>query len=90
MTVRYHARAREIVSYREEVLNIGHSMTVIDVLKILVTKHGDELKEYLFDANSDSPRQHLRFLLNGQSVSTTEKLPSEDSVLLIFPPTAGG
>lgn len=90
MIVKFPAKAREITGAREETLAIEHSATVLDILRMLVAKHGDKLNEYLFDPKSGNPRQHLRFLLNGQSVSASKVLPSVDSVLLIFPPTSGG
>jgi molybdopterin converting factor small subunit len=90
VTVKFPAKAREITGAREETLAIEHSATVLDILRILVAKHGDRLNEYLFDPESGNPRQHLRFLLNGQSVSASDGFPSIDSVLLIFPPTSGG
>ena len=90
VTVKFLTKAREITGTREETLAIEQPATVMGILRMLVAKHGDKLNEYLFDPESGNPRQHLRFLLNGQSVSATEGFPSTDSVLLIFPPTSGG
>lgn len=91
--MKFLAGARDIVGAREETLEIHESATITDILVLLVTKHGDKMREYLFDPATGNPWSHLRFLLNGQSISMMKGLgtnPANDSVLMIFPPTAGG
>ena len=88
--MKFFAAAREVVGVREEVLDIEQVSTVLDVLRILVKKHGAKLNEYLFEPNSGNARQYVRFLLNGRSASASDGVSSGDSVLAIFPPTAGG
>jgi len=90
LTVRFLGGLGQIVGARNEKLEIYETSTVIDVLKILASKHGIKLKEYLFEPETNKPRHHLRFLVNGKSASVLDELPSQDSVLIIFPPTSGG
>jgi len=93
VTVKFLAAAREKAGIREETLQLEGSSTVLDILKALATRHGDKLKEYLFDRESGSPRPQLGFLLNGRSVSMMGGFSAEvteDATMIIFPPTSGG
>ena len=90
VTVRFVSRAREIIGAREEILEVKIPATVLEILKMLIAKRGSQLKEYLLEPDSNNPRQHLRFLLNGQSVSPSDVITTGDSVILIFPPVGGG
>jgi MoaD family protein len=93
VNVKFLAAAREKAGVREETLELEGSTTVLEILKALVAKHGDMLKEYLFDPESNSPRAHLQFLLNGRSVSMMGGFSAEvkeDATMMIFPPTSGG
>ena len=89
VTVKFVGGAREIVGAKELIVDVKTSATVLEILRMLTAKHGNQLEEYLFDPESNNPRQHLRFLLNGQSVSVSEVITG-DSVILIFPPVGGG
>lgn len=93
MTVKFLATAREIAGVREETLQLEGGTTVIEILKVLAARHGNKLKDYLFDRESGSPRPHLNFLLNGRSVSMMGGFSAEvteDATMIIFPPTSGG
>lgn len=93
MTVKFLAAAREKAGVREETLQLDRATTVLDILKALASRHGDKLREYLFDHESDSPRPHLNFLLNGRSISMMGGFSAEvteDAIMIIFPPTSGG
>ena len=93
VTVKFLAAAREKAGVREETLQLEGATTILEILKALAARHGDKLKEYLFDRESGSPRPHLNFLLNGQSVSMMGGFSAEvkeDATMIIFPPTAGG
>jgi len=89
VTVKFVGGAREIVGARELIVDVKTSATVLEILRMLIAKHGNQLEEYLFDPESNNPRQHLRFLLNGQSVPVSDVITG-DSVILIFPPVGGG
>lgn len=93
MTVKFLATAREIAGVREETLQLEGGTTVIEILKVLAARHGNKLKDYLFDRESGSPRPHLNFLLNGRSVSMMGGFSAEvteDVTMIIFPPASGG
>ncbi|MGA2462429.1 MAG: MoaD/ThiS family protein [Candidatus Bathyarchaeia archaeon] len=93
VTVKFLAAAREKAGVREETLQLEGATTVLEILKALAARHGDKLKEYLFDPESGNPRPHLQFLLNGRSVSMMGGFSAEvteDATMMIFPPTSGG
>jgi MoaD family protein len=93
VTVKFLAAAREKAGVREETLDLQGGVTVLEILRALAARHGEELKEYIFDSDSGDPRSHLQFLLNGRSVSMIGGFSSkvtEDATMLIFPPTSGG
>jgi MoaD family protein len=93
VTVKFLAAAREKAGVREETLQVEGATTVLEILKALGTRHGEKLKEYLFDHESGSPRPYLNFLLNGRSVSQMGGFSAEiteDATMIIFPPTSGG
>jgi MoaD family protein len=91
--VKFLAAAREKAGVREETLELEGAMTILQILQALATRHGEKLKEYLFDPESGSPRPHLQFLMNGRSVSMMGGFSAkitEDATMMIFPPTSGG
>jgi molybdopterin converting factor small subunit len=90
VTVKFVGRAREILGAREEILEVKPVTTVLEILRMLTAKHGNQLREYLFEPDSNNPRQYLRFLLNGQAVSASDAIAADDSVILVFPPIGGG
>jgi MoaD family protein len=93
VTVKFLAASREKAGVREEILELAGGTTVLEILKALASKHGEELRKYLFDSDSGKPRSHLQFLLNGRSVSMMGGFSSEvteDATMMIFPPTSGG
>jgi len=91
--VKFFASAREIAGAREEALEINDSSTVMDLLGLLANKHGDKLKDYLFDPQSGNPRPYLQFLLNNRSIFLLQGFGTtltNDCILTILPPAAGG
>ncbi len=91
--VKYMAAAREITGTREETVETSNSSTIMDLLKLLVEKHGQKMRDYLFDPTTGKPRPHLRFLLDGKSVHMINAFDTElsdEATLLIVPSVAGG
>jgi len=91
VTVKFLGAAREKAGVREESLELGNDTTVLGTLQTLAARRRN-LQDYLFDS-SGNPRPHLRFLLNGRSISMKGGFSAqvtEDSTLMIFPPTSGG
>jgi MoaD family protein len=93
VTVKFFAHARDIAGTRDETLDVEDSATVMDFLKALVNKHGDKLKEYLFDPTTGAPRPHLKFFVDGREISLSrgfDTVLSNDCSLTIIPPVSGG
>jgi len=91
--VKFFAYAREITGTRDETLEVEDSATVLDLLKVLVNKHGDKLNEYLFDPKTGTPRSHLMFFVNGREISLSQGFDTvltNDCSLTIIPPVSGG
>lgn len=91
--IKYMALAREITGMREEVIQTENSCTIMDLLNLLVQRHGQRMRDYLFDPTSGEPHPYLRFLLDGKSVHQMNEFSTmltDESTLLIVPPVSGG
>lgn len=91
--VKYMAAAREITGAREETIELSNASTIMDLLRVLAEKHGQKMHDYLFEAATDKPKPHLRFLLDGRSVHMINEFNTElsdQATLLIVPPVSGG
>ena len=90
--VQYFAIVREMVGLRDEVLNLAQGITVLDLLKIIVTRHS-QLNEYIFDPKTKSPRPNLQFLVDDNLISALkgfETSMTQDCTFAIIPPVGGG
>jgi len=90
--VQYFAIVREIVNLRDEVLELTQGITVLDLLKLLVTRHA-QLKDYVFDPKTEYPRSYLQFLVDNNLVSNLkgfETRLTQDCTFAIVPPVGGG
>lgn len=91
--VQYFAAVRELVNLREEAVAIAEEATVEDLLRLLTVRHGEKLREFIFDPKTSNPRPYLQFLLDGRSISATDGLStslSEGCIFAIIPPVGGG
>jgi len=91
--VQYFASVRELINLREETLDVESGSTVEDLLRLLATKHGENLGGYLFDPKTRKPRSYLQFLINQQSISALNGLSTllaDGAVFAIIPPVGGG
>jgi MoaD family protein len=91
--VQYFAAVREITNQREEMLDVDSGTSVLDLLKLLVARHGSRLREYVFDSKTGNPRTYLQFLLDEESIATMNGFSTmlrDNSVLAIIPPVGGG
>ncbi len=90
--VQYFASVRELVNQREEAIDVPIGTDVRGLLDALAAKHGDRLREYLFDRN-ESPRPQLQFILNEKSISETggfSTVLTDGCIFAIIPPVGGG
>jgi len=90
--VQYFAIIREIVNLHDEVLTLPEGITVLDLLKIIVTRH-TQLKNYVFDPKTEYPRPNLQFLLDDNLISALkgfETRITQDCTFAIIPPVGGG
>jgi molybdopterin converting factor small subunit len=90
--VQYFAIIREMVSLREEVLSLTQGITVLDLLKVVVTRH-TQLKDYIFDPKTEFPRPNLQFLVDDKLISALKGFETpitQDCTFAIIPPVGGG
>ena len=89
----YFASLRELLGVREEMLDVRNDIDVKGLLEVLVERHGPKLKAYIFDPKTDTPKQHLQFIIDGKSIRTlrgfTTKL-YEGATFAVIPPVGGG
>jgi MoaD family protein len=91
--IQYFAIVRELVGLREETLEMNEKTTVLDALRVLAEKHGEQLRDYVFDSETGNPRSYLQFLVNEDSITSLNGLSTvlkENSRLAIIPPVGGG
>lgn len=89
----YFASLRELLSLREEALDVRNDIDVKGLLEFLVERHGPKLKAYLFDTNTGTPKQHLQFIIDGKSITTLQGLTTklyEGATFAVIPPVGGG
>ena len=81
-----------MVGLRDEVLNVTRGITVLDLLKFIVTRH-TQLKDYIFDSKTEYPRPNLQFLVDDDLISALkgfETSMTQDCTFAIIPPVGGG
>ncbi|OFX17921.1 hypothetical protein A3K71_06125 [archaeon RBG_16_50_20] len=91
--IQYFAIIRELVGQREEVIDLEKKTNVLDLLKLLATKHGEKFMQYIFDPATGNPRLYLQFLINQESISSLSGFSTilpENSTFAIIPPVGGG
>jgi MoaD family protein len=95
VSVRFFTTLREIIGKREETLtfkNTGNA-TIESVLNKLAMRYGKSFVEYVYDQKTGQVREFLQFLVNGRSVTESERFDtklSDGDVLAIIPPVGGG
>ena len=90
--IQYFASIRELLNLREEIIEVPEGADVKNLLGVLVLKHGQKLKEYLFDETGNL-RPYLQFIVNEESISKTGGLSTvlkNNSVFAVIPPVGGG
>jgi MoaD family protein len=93
INVQYFAHIREIVGQRQETVEVRDQTNVLELLKLLATKHGAVFEQYVFDPSTAKPKTFLQFLINEESISSLDGLEtilSENSKFAIIPPVGGG
>ena len=92
ITVRVFGLIKELIGTGNIHVKIEENQTLINVLDFLLTKYKD-LGDIILDPNTNKPQSSIRFLLNGQSIESSnivkEKV-KEGDILAILPPVSGG
>ena len=93
VNVQFFAGVRELVGLREETLELPEGGTVRNLLDLLVEKHGQGLRDYVYDPKSDELRRSLQILVGDKPTSVLNGLSTvltDGCVLAIIPPVGGG
>jgi MoaD family protein len=93
VTVQFFASVRELVGVREETLELANGGTVSDLREILILRHGEGFRNYVFDPKTKRLRPSLQFLVGDKSISVPDGLSTvlvEGCVFAIIPPVGGG
>ena len=93
VNVQFFAAVRELVGLREETLELPNGSTVKNLLDVLVERHGQSLRNYIYDPKSDELRRSLQVLVGDKPTSALNGLTTEltdGCVLAIIPPVGGG
>ena len=93
VNVQFFAAVRELVGLREETLELPNGSTVKNLLDLLVERHGQSLRNYIYDHKSDELRRSLQVLVGDKPTSALNGLSTEltdGCVLAIIPPVGGG
>jgi MoaD family protein len=93
VNVQYFAAVRELVGTREESVELPDHSTVSALLDELVRRHGERLRDYLFDRRTGNMRPSIQFLVGDLPISATGGLSTvlpEGTVFAIIPPVGGG
>ena len=91
--MQFFAAVRELVGLREETLELPNGSTVKNLLDVLVERHGQSLRNYIYDPKSDELRRSLQVLVGDKPTSALNGLTTEltdGCVLAIIPPVGGG
>jgi molybdopterin converting factor small subunit len=90
--IRFFGMLREIVGKREETLVVRDADSVMDLIKLLSSKHGKKFSDFVFDKEGNL-RDGFAYAINGDSVSES-KLSSvrcrSVREFVILPPISGG
>jgi molybdopterin converting factor small subunit len=81
------------VGLREETVELRDSDTVKDLLEILVAKHGEVLRDCLFDSKTGDLRRSLQFLVGEKPITALDGLSTrltDGCLFAIIPPVGGG
>ena len=93
VNVHFFAVVRELVGLREETLELPNGGTVRNLLDLLVEKHGQGLRNYIYDPKSYELRRSLQILVGDKPTSALNGLSTvltDGCVLAIIPPVGGG
>jgi len=91
MKVKVFANLREIVKARSHGIEVGMKRgKVSDVLEILLQRYGNAFRDAIFKPDGGL---RIKILLNGRDIDYINGLESEiteQDILYLFPPVAGG
>ena len=91
--VQFFASVRELVGLSEETLELRDGGTAKDLIEILVARHGEGLRDCIFEPKSGDLRRSLQFLVGEKPISALDGLSTrlmDGCVFAIIPPVGGG
>jgi len=92
VAVRYFGMLHDLAGMRSETFNVDESDTVLDLVKLISSKHGKRFEDFVFDPKGKI-RPGIAFAVDGSSVerSSLGKTACKDvKEFVILPPISGG
>ena len=92
ITVRLFGPFKQVVGERDVIFNLKTGSTVSQLLTELITKY-PSLKDLLFDIKKLELYDYIVILKDGRNIKIYDNLEtklSDNEVIAIFPPVAGG
>lgn len=92
--IKYFSALREITQVKEEVVEVQEeACTVLDLLRSISNKHGENVTKYLFDPKTHEPRSYLQFFIEDTPISELNGFATtvtSGCTFAIIPPIGGG
>lgn len=83
----------ELLGERKQVINVPEGSRIEDLVDLLVAKHGQRLRDRLFQSNSRMLRKDVYLFLNGRHIFFLDGVKTvlkEGDEVLIMPAAGGG
>jgi len=90
VNLKYFARIAELTGKKEEQIVFKNQISLLDLLNFLISKYGPELRDYLFEENSNKIKTFFKFLINGKTFKFEDVAIKDNSEIVIIPPVSGG
>lgn len=90
VNLKYFARIAELTGKKEEQIVFKNKISLLDLLNFLISKYGSDLRDYLFEKNSNKVKTFFKFLINGKTFKYEEISIEDNSEVVIIPPVSGG
>jgi len=92
--VKFFATLRDAAGKREvEVDAQGEGMDILNLMRFLFGKLGDDFKRAVLDPETGNIRRYIKIMVNGRDIellNRLETLVKKGDVVQVFPPIGGG
>lgn len=90
VTIKYQTYLRKILGKKSDSFSLSDETTLIDLISNYVCSQNTEVRNYLMKNDQKRLSKHITFFVNGQKCNDYRSLISNDDVINIISPIAGG